>query len=229
VGRAHREPNLCASIVQPVPAAEEEEEEGGPAPAALLAALREVEPDISSTKVHRSALGSRCLDLEGAYTYLVDRYGRSDLDVPLSAQERSLRVVAVPRNENPPQHLVDVWESLVAPSAARVVHFVATSYGGFAIARLLDTHGDEVAPRLGGIALADSSHVHDCEGVVAPAASAILAARALNWVTAPTPLGIACGAPRLHVPVLSAGTEVHAHVPGAVVDAALAFLEGFGG
>ena len=127
-------PNLCASIVPPVPTAEEEEEEeGGPAPAALLAALREVEPDISSTKVHRSALGSRCLDLEGAYTYLVDRYGRSDLDVPLTTQERSLRVVAVRILA-----IGDCWQLLMQKGAEYLLAFSASASAQHLRCRLLD-------------------------------------------------------------------------------------------
>ena len=84
----------------------------------------------------------------------------------------------IPGSESPEDHVLTVWDDLVAAAPSRALGVVAHSAGGYVTCQLLEERGAAVLPRLRAAAFTDA--------VLSDAA--FLVAHAVNWVTSDAPM-----------------------------------------
>eukprot|EP01087_Luapelamoeba_hula_P013153 TRINITY_DN3747_c0_g1_i1.p1 TRINITY_DN3747_c0_g1~~TRINITY_DN3747_c0_g1_i1.p1 ORF type:complete len:367 (-),score=74.55 TRINITY_DN3747_c0_g1_i1:140-1240(-) len=131
-------------------------------------------------------------------------------------------VVDIRGNESPENHLLYVWDNILAGAKAQHIFFVSHSYGGIATINLLEKREAALLRRLRGIALTDSMHFFKHRALSRQALE-FLATSCVDWVTSDQPLDtpVNNGADCICV---SAGHLKHEHTSGSAIDSIFNFI-----
>eukprot|EP00286_Rhodomonas_abbreviata_P019345 CAMPEP_0181297124 /NCGR_PEP_ID=MMETSP1101-20121128/5069_1 /TAXON_ID=46948 /ORGANISM="Rhodomonas abbreviata, Strain Caron Lab Isolate" /LENGTH=410 /DNA_ID=CAMNT_0023402033 /DNA_START=159 /DNA_END=1391 /DNA_ORIENTATION=- len=201
-----------------------QDEQDGPAPPHLVKGIEEF--GFAEAAAHRACLTTQTLELERCGNWISNYLKRPDIILQdLSEQERRSRVHLIPMSEDPVVHMRYVWDNLIEPSEAKTVSFLAFSFGGFSVLRLLEARFEQMAKKVPAIAMADSSHFIDCTGQPDANVQDFLSSRVKNWICSSSPINHDLQQQRLHVPCVSSSTPTHGLVAGVIVDSAVAFLD----